>query len=201
MSDLQDDIEFLQKQLIKLGVEGLRKARPRIGSRTLRDALEFFVDDINEEIAEGMLNVPHFWAIYSHDGRRSFKHPLAPNKKLVWYENRQDDPRLKNGHSPVNESDIRRLTPGEYREGLRRNRIRRRNGQQPFMIVVPLREEDDPFVSGVGPEAFFDNKKGMAGFTTKAKQQLKTQFPKHVLDLLRKDETLNVQDEAVLRIR
>jgi hypothetical protein len=57
--------------------------------------------------AYGVVNVPQYWAIYYHEGRRVIS-PVSANF-LVWFKDPKDDPRLNNGQSPIYESDIRRL--------------------------------------------------------------------------------------------
>lgn len=108
-----------------------RKVKPKIPSRTLRQALRWEVTPR----PRAFLEVPHYWAVYYHEGVRG---PIRPrrSKYLVWFQKAKDDPRLNNGVGPVRGRDIRRLTKQQWEDGLRRNYLRRRRGLRPFMIVV-----------------------------------------------------------------
>lgn len=135
--------EIIRQILEEVGAAELAEARRRIGSGTLRRALTLIVE---ESQARARLFIPHYWAVYYHDGRDGFG-PVSANK-LVFFDRPEDDPRLEGGY-PVRASEIRRLTRDEYVEGLERNAERRRNGLRPFMYVV----------DSVGPQAgrpFFD---------------------------------------------
>lgn len=57
-------------------------------------------------------------------------------RNLIWFENPlKDDPRLRGGY-PRKKSEVRTLTPSQYRDGLRRNAIRKQAGRRPYMIVA-----------------------------------------------------------------
>lgn len=126
MSDLQ------KRMLEKLGEEALRMARRSIRSDTLRRAIRF------EHLAPGeaRLYIPHFWAIYQHDGRGT----VRPTTKrfLVYYRDPNDDPRLKGGY-PIELKDIKRLTRDQFVAGAEENRRRYlanpAGGRQQFMVV------------------------------------------------------------------
>lgn len=108
-----------------------KRLRPAIGSRTLRAALTSSKDFNN---LRGALTIPHYWAPYYHDGSRSFGPRRA--KWLVWFVNPKDDPRTNYGTKyPVRESDVKRLTKEQFRQGRLRNRIRQGRGLPPSMIV------------------------------------------------------------------
>lgn len=137
--------------LVEVGEDSLRIVRARIGSRTLREALRLVVD---ESLLQGRLVIPHYWAVYYHDGRGSISPVNAT--KLVFFADPRDDPRIRAGY-PVRASQIRRLTKRQYEQGLEINRERAALGQRPFMFVVDR----------VGPAAgrpFFDElAQGAAG--------------------------------------
>lgn len=93
------------------------------------------------------LTIPHYWAIYVHDGRG----PVRPVRRswLVWFTNPRDDPRLRGGY-PVRESDIIRLTRDEFQQGLEENRARAAAGLPPYMIVTK-------YSGPTAPNRFFED--------------------------------------------
>lgn len=95
-----------QVDLARMFSERIRDyVRNLIDSKTLRDALT--VIDL-EEPGEAAVEVPHYWAVYYHDGRG----PVRPRrgKYLVWFQSIEDDPRVDGGRNyPVRASQIRRL--------------------------------------------------------------------------------------------
>jgi hypothetical protein len=138
-----DPKRIIRRVLEELGERELRLVRKSVGSKTLRAAMRLIINE-SEERAD--LFVPHYWAIYYHDGRGSV-HPVNA-RKLVFFDDPSDDPRIKGGR-PVRESDVKRLTKEQYREGLRRNRERAMRGGRPFMYVVDS-------VGPSRPRPFFD---------------------------------------------
>lgn len=129
--------------LTEYGRTELERVKTLIGSRTLREAVRLIVD---AQGGRAELYIPHYWALYYHDGRKGFG-PITASK-LVFFDDPRDDPRLEGGY-PERDFDIRTLTRDEYEEGLRQNAERRANGEGPFMFVV----------DSVGPAAahpFFD---------------------------------------------
>lgn len=125
-----DSKKILRRILQDLGDRELRLVRKSIGSKTLRAAIRLIVDESKERAD---LFIPHYWAVYYHDGRGAFGPDRA--RKLVFFDDPKDDPRIKGGR-PVRESDVQRLTKDQYREGLRRNQERAARGGRPFMYVV-----------------------------------------------------------------
>ena len=115
----------------ELGQQELVRAKRLIGSRTLKAAIRLIVDE-NEQRAD--LFIPHYWAIWYHDGRGRVSPVNA--RKLVFFDNKNNDPRIPGGRLPVTEAQVRRLTRNQYREGLRINQERARLGLRPFMFVV-----------------------------------------------------------------
>jgi hypothetical protein len=127
---MADRAALYQKILTAYGAAELERVRALIGSRTLREAIRLLVD-ANEGRAE--LYVPHYWALYYHDGRGGVR-PITASK-LVFFADPRDDPRLAGGY-PERDFDIRTLTREEYAAGLEENRKRRESGLGPFMFVV-----------------------------------------------------------------
>lgn len=137
-----DKRRLVRNILEDFGQRELALVRKSIGSSTLRAALRLI---INESEMRGDLFIPHYWAIWYHDGRG----PVQPKtaRKLVFFDDPANDPRLKGGR-PVRESQVKRLTKEQYQEGLRRNRLRP-PGSRPFMYVVDS-------VGPAAPRPFFD---------------------------------------------
>ena len=83
-----------------LGFRELRLVKKSIGSSTLRAAIRLIVNE-SEERAD--LFIPHYWAVYYHDGRGAFGPKTA--RKLVFFDDPNDDPRIKGGR-PVRSPTI-----------------------------------------------------------------------------------------------
>lgn len=154
-----DDLN--SRLLDQIGFAALRFVRPAIRSATLRDAVRW--ERLTDRV--GRLFIPHYWAIYQHDGRGRVRPRSAV--WLVWFVDPADDPRLSGGY-PVKLSDVRRLTRDEFMEGLARNREMRADnpsgGDQQFMRI---REVSAPTSPGAS-YPFFE--KGMQNFPSVAKQ-------------------------------
>lgn len=126
-----DSKRIIRLILEALGERELARAKKLIGSRTLKAAIRLIINE-SEERAD--LFIPHYWAVWYHDGRGRVSPVNA--RKLVFFDNKNNDPRIRGGRLPVTEAQVRRLTREQYREGLRINQERARRGQRPFMFVV-----------------------------------------------------------------
>jgi hypothetical protein len=105
-------IELARKMAERLAT----RVRTTIGSETLRRALETRVVVLPSGEIGADLFIPHYWAIYYHDGRG----PVRPvnGKFLVYFARIEDDPRVAGGRDyPVRAAQIRRLRldPAEFR--------------------------------------------------------------------------------------
>lgn len=138
-----DSKGILRLILEELGQQELARVRDRIGSRALRAALRLIVNE-SEERAD--LFIPHYWAVWYHDGRGRVEPVTA--QKLVFFDNPSDDPRIPGRRYPEREAQVRRLTKRQYEQGLRINAERAARGQRPFMFVVDS-------VGPAGPHPFF----------------------------------------------
>lgn len=136
--------DVLREVLLAIGAVELAEARRVIPSRQLRAAVELILD---ESDARAALFIPHYWAVYYHDGRGAV-HPVSA-RKLVFFDNPHEDPRIPGGRRKVRYKEERRLTRAEFLEGLRINRERAARGQRPFMFVVDR-------VGPSRPRPFFD---------------------------------------------
>lgn len=125
-----DRERVLRAILEAIGPDEMRLARAYMGSATLRAAMELVVD---ASTGTGTINIPHYWAVYLHDGRGPVRPVTA--RKIVFFADPKDDPRLAGGY-PVRASDIVRLTRDQYIDGLERNAENRKAGLPPFMYVV-----------------------------------------------------------------
>lgn len=110
----------------------------------------------------GFLGIPHYWAVYRHDGR--LRVPVFPRLAsfMVWFRSPKDDPRL-GGKFPERAADVRRLTSEEFRYWMERNRDAYEVGAPPPMIVTPV------VYKPTRPTDFFlnDGGGGMSGFQDK----------------------------------
>jgi hypothetical protein len=170
---LRAEIAFLLAQKAR------RRAKSVIESRTLRDALEVRVEHTSSKTTTGIVHIPHYWAVYYHDGRRGFGPKKA--KRLVFFKNPSRDPRIRGGR-PKRYADARRLTRGQFYAALEGNEIHIRRR--------------------VGPAAgkhFFT--KGMRGFLSQAREVAVPSLEKWILDGLREDGALNIEDTATGVIR
>jgi hypothetical protein len=150
-----DDDNFLRDLLGKLAEAAKNYALPKIPSQTLRGSIFTQVDSRTTAFVE----IPEYWAAYLHDGRGAFGPSVA--KVLVYFGNPKNDPRLVNGVSPQRLSQVRPLSIGQFKFWLNRNRQARAVGALPPMIIRKR----------VGPmrgSFFFDNDKGMSGFSQEA---------------------------------
>lgn len=149
--------KLIRKVLETLGDAAMRKAGPQIPYKTLRKALNLFLLPDNQT---ARVQIPHYWALYVHDGRPPFNMPAG--RYMVWFNNPADDPRLRGRPTPVRASDLRRLTRDQFIEGMFHNRIRQQAGDEPFMVVTNRIRKGTPAIP------FFSNSGGMAGFVNEA---------------------------------
>ena len=171
--------EVVQRRILRrTGAVALILARQRIQSETLRRAIVF-----QERTAlQGRLYIPHYWAIYQHDGRDA----VFPDKKtyLVWYADPADDPRLRGGY-PVRLSDVKSLTADDFYAGLEENRRREEanpsGGPMQFMIIrgPGTDPEFSPPGDGGKVRPFFDEMGPLLPETTKiASEEMSKEFIK-----------------------
>lgn len=106
-----------QRLLAELGLLAREQARRKLESQTLRDAM--FVDIVPEE-DKVVVGVPHYWAIYYHDGRGPIR--AKPGKWLVYFKDPSQDPRIKNGY-PERAASIVRLSREQFLDALARDEL------------------------------------------------------------------------------
>jgi len=103
-----------------------------------------------------LLYIPHYWAIFVHDGRV----PFRSKKIMIWFRNPRDDPRLRGGKTPERLADLPKLTKAQYKAGIAANLKADPTQKNPSlwpMIITP------GIKTPTMPALFFDNRVGMAG--------------------------------------
>jgi len=132
------------------------------GSRTLADNLTVRVS----QASPGRSNVyiPHYWAIFVHDGRGPFGPRSA--KWLVWYKNPFEDPRLEDGVRQKRFKDTRRLTKDQFQTDLALGKL-----------IITKRVTES-----MRPNRFFDNDDGMRGFSNSLSKIIPKTFSSYVRD-------------------
>lgn len=108
---------FKQRLYEQIGRIAKVIARQAIDSETLKDSLMIELRPTSDQIIVG---VPHYWAIYYHDGRGPIR--AKPGRWLVYFKDPAEDPRIANGY-PVRAADIVRLTREQFMEGLARGQL------------------------------------------------------------------------------
>ena len=182
---------FFERTLTKVAKRARTIARPQVPSVTLRKAMDILV---NTEAREAYVIIPHYWALYVHDGTRAIWHrPTSRGKRyFIYFGNKKDDPRITGGR-PERLADLRSLTQSEYNKGLRKNRVRRKQGRKPYMYVMKRIKTPTP-----KPGAqFFNTSVGMTGFEQQAALIIADQFVR-----LAKSRDVLIGDdmEVVLRL-
>lgn len=152
----------------------LQRARAASKSNTLRAALRVRQSS-DPTSASAFVGVPHYWAVYYHDGRGTVR---ARSRYLVWFRDKASDPRLAGGY-PVTRSQIRHLTPDQFQEGLQKNREAKAAGEPAVMIYVPSVGPADghPFL-----------RDGLVGVTDDAHRIARTAFSEYVLKIIPKEK-------------
>lgn len=178
-----DSNQILKEILTAVGEAELDRVKKLIGSETLRRAIFLAV---YASLGEAKLIIPHYWAVYYHDGRGAFG-PTSASKLIFFDEPLVNDPRL-NGSYNIRSSDIQRLTRQEYEEGLERNAERRRAGLPPFMFVVDA-------VGPSRPRPFFDQLSNNAA--NRAGPTVLRIFDRHIQDLVQNDEDVRPEKDVV----
>lgn len=150
--------------------------RPQIPSTRLREALSIQLDQAQRGF--GALFIPHFFALFVHDGRASVGPKTA--RFLVYFRNPDDDPR---GPTPQRASQQKKLTKDQFQRGLERNRVLEKlnpsGGPFQHMIVV---KTPDGLPGRVGPAAgsFFFTR-GARAFEEKVPQIVHRKLEEFIL--------------------
>lgn len=167
----------------ELAERGARIARPKIVSsrgkpiRVLQRALRTRV------LGPGhaRLEIPHYWAVYVHDGRKA---PLRPRLAsfFIWWRDPRQDPRLRRfgGVTPKRADQIPRLTPSQFRDALADNREAREAGLEEPVVITPVIRKSTP------PVRFFGNRAGggMVRFGPEARRLIDWRFSELVAEVM-----------------
>lgn len=165
-------------------------AKPKIPSKTLRNALEQLVPGaVRSGRCKGGLYIPHYWALYVHDGRGAFSAPKG--HYLVWFRDPRNDPRLANGETPARARDLKYLTKEQFLFWLERNIEAREAGLDPPMIVRRA------VLRGTRGSYFFENDGGMFSFARYAQEKVAPFVQARLTDEIR--DLLDVRDKATGR--
>ncbi len=130
---------FLDRTALLLCQLARRDTRPRIESSTLRKALNCRLDSRPSPlVALARLSVPHYWAVYYHDGRG----PVFPRKKkvLVYYRSIEDDPRVTGTTSPERFKDTKALAlpPDTFKRLVKAGKILVRTKSKASTVAHPF---------------------------------------------------------------
>lgn len=167
---------FLVQLLTRIGRAGLDKARPVVSqaSTTLGKGLNYFI--LPQAYAEGpayvrigRLQIPHYWAKYVNFGRHAFSRKPGQSP-LIWFRDPKDDPRLRDGHTPVRAADLQHLTNEDYHNGLAAN-ANAAPGHEPMVIRRAIKKDTTA-------KRFFENDGGMAGFASEVQGLVTPQVQK-----------------------
>lgn len=191
------DDKFKRRLARRLALAGQRKVRPRLSrlSDTLARSLVIEVRRIpgDKGNVSSRLHIPHYWAVYAHDGRK----PFRKGRYMVWFRNPRLDPRLQGGKSPKRASQLRSLTRDQWIAALRLRNQWIRLGGDPFdapVIITKVIRRATP------PNRFFGNAPGdgMFGFGEIASRLATAEFSRHVKSVM--GDALFERDEAVGRL-
>ncbi len=152
------------------------RARLEVGSAldsgTLRRALNCRVDALGRDV-EAILSVPHYWAIYYHDGRGEIR--AKEGKVLVWFASIEDDPRVNTTGHPVRITD---------RQKLRLSKAQFKRLRKAGKLIVAKRS---------GPARGKPFYEVLRGFGGRVSDIAIPEIDKLILNGLRKDGTLRVK--------
>lgn len=183
-------------------LRGKAKALPVIPSQQLQAAL--FAQELTD--SRGIIRVPHYWAVFAHDGRGPSPGAAGTGKILVWFRDPKDDPRYPGGKYPVHRSDIKHLTRGQFRKWSRINQkiinaYRRSTGKRILtasdyraMNLPMIIAQNSPGNRGRVPGVpFFSNAPGggMAGFRKEMNVVGKVIVDRFVKEELQRNGLLN----------
>ena len=121
----QPDV-FLSRITFELARRARDYVRPRIRSKVLSRSLR--IDKIRgrtkKYIHTGYVEIPHYWAVYYHDGHGPISAP--PGKYIVYYKKGKKhlDPRMQWGVLyPVRRHQEKRLSKDQFYRALRKGHI------------------------------------------------------------------------------
>jgi len=134
--------DAMTRLLAEIGRRAAAQAKSKLDSQTLKDSLSIELVPQAKTVTVG---VPHYWAIYYHDGRGPIQ--AKPGHWLVYFKDPANDPRIARGY-PERAADIVRLTREQFYHSLKAGEL-----------IVTKR------VGPAAPHPFFT--RGMDGFQDK----------------------------------
>lgn len=186
--------KFLRRITRRLTEAAYRRAIPQVRdvSRTLAKAMTRRVERPERGRGlDGILMIPHYWAVYAHDGRQSFE----TEGFMVWWQNPRLDPRLRGfgGQTPPRRALLRRLTRAEFRRALevRERHIALTGTAYGSPVVITQR-----IGRATRAAKFFDNQGGMQGTMEDAHRVAQPQVSKYVEDRLKQDAGVKFLDQV-----
>lgn len=180
-----DPDRFRRRLARKLAEAGRRKVRRRVesASKTLARAMVVIPDSSpRRKLAIARIHIPHYWAVYVHDGRGPFR--MRRGRFMVWWKNPKLDPRLRGGRSPRRAANLRRLTKAEFQAALEDRNAWIAAGGDPYdapVVITSAIKRRTP------PNKFFSNEPGggMAGFRRGVVSRIAPpEMSRHVKDFL-----------------
>lgn len=193
-----DNLRFQRRLARRLGEAGIRIVRPkvRVVSGTLARSLYLRVGRSEKRFRpndiEARLSIPHYWAVYAHDGRRPF---VKARYMVFWRDPRNDPRRAPSGRTPPRRASLRTLSAAEFRRAwaVRENWIAA--GGDPYDSPVIITRQ---IRKATPPTRFFENEAGgMAGFSEVASRIAQKDFSEYVKarlgDSLRVKERLEIE--------
>lgn len=194
------NLRFQRRLARRLGEAGVRVARPRVRavSETLarsmsvgvaRSSRRFRANDI-----EARISIPHYWAVYAHDGRK----PFSKGRYMVFWKNPRNDPRrAPRGKTPPRRAALRSLSRAEFLRAwsVRQNWID--SGGDPYDSPVIITKR---IRKATPPTRFFENSAGggMAGFPDVASRIAQREFSEYVKSRL--GDSYRVKDATEIRL-
>lgn len=177
--------EAQRRLLLALGQAAKRWVLPRIRSykgkpiRALQRSLSVKV--IGTSTVK--LQIPYFWAVYVHDGRKA---PVRSRESsfLIWWKDPRKDPRLApSGVTPRRAEQLRHLSSDQFQEALRQHREAIAQNRESPVVIVPAVKRPTP------PSPFFANEPGggMNGFVNKANEVGRAEARNLILGELKKE--------------
>ena len=193
-----EDDKFKRRLARRLALAAQRRARPKVARASDTLARNMIVSTQRIPGARGdvagKVSIPHYWALYVHDGRR----PFRKQKFMVWFRNPRLDPRLVNGKTPKRASQLRSLTRAQWLAAVRLRDEWIKQGGDPFDAPVIITKAVRKSTKAT---PFFGNApgEGMFGFIDDTHRIARAEMSRHVRKVM--GDALFERDTAVATIR
>lgn len=186
---------FRKRVTRRISEAAKRMAKPRIAesSKTLSRALEIVRLPTRGRSERAVLQVPHYWAEFVHNGRR----PFRKRRFMVWWRDPRRDPRLRNGKYPRTRDQLRRLTPQEFVAAKEeRDRWIKSGGSpetSPVIITKNIRKatKENPFFS-------HEAGGGLVNLASVGERIMESEMDNHVSEVM--GDLMNVKETIRIRI-